>query len=164
MRPSCLVFPDSFNGSSCSTKQNDKIMDHSIQRNKKKFNIVPSAYASYDPVLCRIQNPMFHSVSNTQCGANKQLSYPSQILIKHSQQMLPKIIHAKYACKLSYVLTLANFNQQNHMLVCYTTEPKYQEVPLSDSTASSSTKLSSWSYPFKVPVTGHMNMTAGQHI
>lgn len=39
-----------------------------------------------------------------------------------------------------------------------------QKVPLSYSTASSSTKLSSWSYPFRVPVTGHTNTDAGQHI
>ena len=48
MRPSCLVFPDSFNGSSCSTKENDKIMDHSIKHYKQKFNIVPSAHEAYE--------------------------------------------------------------------------------------------------------------------
>ena len=48
MRPSCLVFPDSFNGSSCSTKENDKIMDHSIHHNKNKFNIVASTHEAYD--------------------------------------------------------------------------------------------------------------------
>jgi hypothetical protein len=50
MRPSCLVFPDSFNGSSCSTKQNDMIMDHSIQHCKQKINIVPSAHEA-----CQLQ-------------------------------------------------------------------------------------------------------------